>query len=378
MARFFGAAELQAPRPVTVEQSEGADSRVLLSRTGALAHNSAMSDSKLSLRQSLESITITRRRTRFQIIHNRAALALTAAAILVIYFIVILITFHPSGITARQDNLSLLIRGSWGVVGFAAAIGVASAGVIQIVKQLAGVRGYFQRIWVMEWIGDRVSNKTLWNRWVIDNRDHITETTDTPTTATFNENLAKQIVDVQRERAASELEEALLGGLSQREFRRVFDLPTEQLCAQISIAADLAMSRPNDFAELLLALTGPSGLKQIDALAQPSLVLADGHIIREPDEDNLEPVYDNMAYPLVSQGVRTGVDLLQISLGQRWRRGIQWSAVIVSGGLGVVAAFLLREPVTTQVLLGVAALVLGGFFAWLVRDLVAIVERARR
>jgi hypothetical protein len=62
---------------------------------------------------------------------------------------------------------------------------------------------------------------------------------------------------VQRERAASELEEALLGGLSPREFRRVFDLPTEQLCAQISISADLAMSRPSDFAELLLALTGP-------------------------------------------------------------------------------------------------------------------------
>jgi hypothetical protein len=109
------------------------------------------------------------------------------AAIAIIYFIVILITFHPSGITGRQDNLSLLIRGSWGVVGFAAAIGVASVGVIQIVKQLAGVRGYFQRIWVMEWIGDRVSNKSLWNRWVIDNRDHITETPDTPTTVTVNE-----------------------------------------------------------------------------------------------------------------------------------------------------------------------------------------------
>jgi hypothetical protein len=192
-----------------------------------------MSDTKPSPRQLLESITITRRRTPYQIIHNRAALALAVAAIAIIYFIVILITFHPSGITGRRDNLSLLIRGSWGVVGFAAAIGVASAGVIQIVKQLAGVRGYFQRIWVMEWIGDRVSNKSLWNRWVIDNRDNITETPDTPTTVTVNENLAKQIADVQRERGASELEEALLGGLSPREFRRVFDLPTEQLCAQI-------------------------------------------------------------------------------------------------------------------------------------------------
>jgi hypothetical protein len=247
------------------------------------------------------------------------------------------------------------------------------------VKQLAGVRGYFQRLWVEEWIGDRISNELLWNRWMVDHGELISGTSGL-VGKEANENPGIRIAEVQREQAASELEEALLGGLSKREFARVFDLPTEQLCAQISIAADLALTRPNEFAELLLALTGPAGLKHIDVLAPPSAVESDGQIIRKPGarDDDEQPGEAHLAYPAVAQGVRAGVDLLQISLGQRWRRGIQWSAVVLSGGLGVVGAFLLREPVTAQVLLGVAALFLGGFFAWLARDLVAIVERARR
>jgi len=35
--------------------------------------------------------------------------------------------------------------------------------------------------------------------------------------------------------------------------QRVFDLPIEQLCAQISAAADRAMAQPHLYAELLLA-----------------------------------------------------------------------------------------------------------------------------
>jgi hypothetical protein len=310
---------------------------------------------------------------------------------LIVIIIILLIEVHPPGITAGKENLSLLIRGSWGVVGFAAAIGVASAGVVQVAKQLSGIRGYFQRSWVKEWMEDRVSNGLLWNRWIADHAELVTGGTAAATAEGSLATLAEKIAKVQRERAASELEEALLGGLSRREFTKVFDLSTEQLCAQVSIAADLAMNRPNEFSELLLALTGPAGLKQIDALTSPANVLPDGEITREPPPESTEgePGEDNeentaralaaqVAYPLVAQGVRAGVDLLQISLGQRWRRGVQWSAVVVSGSLGAMGAFLLREPLAAQILLGVTALILGGFFAWLARDLVAIIERARR
>jgi hypothetical protein len=191
---------------------------------------------------------------------------------------------------------------------------------------------------------------------------------------------------VQHERAVEELEKSLLGGMSKREFRRVFDLPIEQLSAQVGIAADLAISQPADYAELLLALAGPARLGEIDVLAPPVHVNDDGRIIRAPAAaiaDASDAAYnsggdDGTAYVLVAQSVRAGVDMMQISLGQRWRRGVQGSAAVVSGILGVIGAFLLHGSVTSEVLLGVVAFVLGGFFAWLVRDIVAIVERARR
>lgn len=354
-----------------------------MSAADARAHNSAMPNSAPEPKPSLEPIRITRSRATDQATGFLTAITLVVTILVTV--IVLLIQLKSAGVATEHDSLSLLIRGSWGVVGFSAAVGIASAGAIQIVKQLAGVRGYFQRIWVFEWMGSRISNESLWNRWLIDNSGRIAEIPDGVDAKIQRDSLALGVARVQRERAASELEEALLGGLSARELLRVFDLPTEQLCAQIGIAADQAMSRPNDYAELLLALTGPAGLKRIDVLAPPSIVFPDGQIVRERgredlDEENtaFEPDENDMAYPLVAQGVRAGVDMLQISLGQRWRRGIQWSAVVVSGILGVIGAFLLGEPVTAQVLLGVSALVLGGSFAWLARDLVAIVERARR
>lgn len=96
------------------------------------------------------------------------------------------------------------------------------------------------------------------------------------------------------------MQKALLGGLSTHELQRVFNLPVEQLCAQIGTAADLAMSEPQDYAELLLALTGPAWLKEIDSLAPPANVV-NGRIVRRRSEDN-------MAYALVAQAARAGVD----------------------------------------------------------------------
>jgi hypothetical protein len=293
-----------------------------------------------------------------------------AALVIIVTIIVVLATTQTAPkLAVPREAFNILTQRFWAVLGFAVGIGVASAAAIQLAKQLFRVRSRFQRRWVMDWIGERCAIEPLWADWLERHRA-IERTLSAPPDAAPV--LASALAASQRKLAAEELQEALLGGRTKRALRDVFDLPIEQLCAQISSAADLAIAEPDRNAELLLGLMGPTGLKDIDSLAPPRRIV-DGRIER------IEPARSKKAdaYPPVAQGVRTGIDVMQISVGQRWRRGVQSSAVLISGILGVIGVFFARVTWPTRGLFILAALVFGGFFAWLVRDLTAIIERIR-
>jgi hypothetical protein len=304
--------------------------------------------------------------------------AVAAALPLAAVIIGLAATHRTSKLAIPREAFNLLTQRFWAVLGFAVAIGVASAAAIQLAKQLLWVRSRFQRRWVMDWIGERCAIEPLWADWQENN--HMTESySSTAPDAAPVPISASSLAASQRTLAAEELEEALLGGRAPRALRDVFDLPIEQLSAQISSAADLAITRPHRNAELLLGLTGPTGLKDIDRLA-PAQKIIDGRIERierTRNEDEQIRNEDDGAYTRVAQGVRAGIDVMQISVGQRWRRGVQGSAVLICGILGVIGVFFARVTWPTRGLFILAALVFGGFFAWLVRDLTAIIERIR-
>lgn len=308
-----------------------------------------------------------------------------AAIVLVLVAVGLIVALLSPHVSVPREAFGVLTQRSWGVLGFAAAIGVASAATIQLAKQLFGVRSRFQWRWVRDWIGERCAIEPLWANWQKRYSLAVLPAAGAAPAASIVPGgvNAADLADAQRSFATAELESALLGGFADRELRRVFDLPIEQLCAQISAAADQAMAQPHLYAELLLALTGPAGLDDIDALAPPADVVG-GRVIRAPSVDssaagdNPFAGADNRAYARVAQGVRAGIDLMQISVGQRWTRGIRASAVAVCGALGAAGVFFIRITWPTRLLFALAALVLGGFFAWLARDLAAIVERTRR
>ena len=168
---------------------------------------------------------------------------------------------------AKQEAFEVLSHQSWSLLGFAIVVGVASAATVQILKQFLPVRGVLQRRWVMDWIGNRCAVKALWSDWL--KRRKFKESAD-----------AQNVSDAQRTAAAEELEATLLGGFAKWGLRQVFNLPVEQLCAQISSAADFALSQPDQYAELLLALAGPAKLESIDRLAPPYEII-DGRILRK-------------------------------------------------------------------------------------------------
>jgi hypothetical protein len=301
---------------------------------------------------------------------------LAVVVVLALGLIVLALTPSAPKLAVPREAFNILTQRFWAVLGFAVAIGVASAAALQLAKQLFWVRSRFQRRWVMGWIGERCAIEALWADWLERNPKIEGNPSASPDPASASESAsslaASSLAASQRRLAAEELEEALLGGRAKRALRDVFDLPIEQLCAQISSAADLAITEPDRNAELLLGLMGPTGLTHIDSLAPPQRIV-DGRIERK------EPAHSEKAdaYSPVAQGVRTGIDVMQISVGQRWRRGVQGSAVLISGILGVIGVFFARVTWPTRGLFILAALVFGGFFAWLVRDLTAIVERIR-
>ena len=272
----------------------------------------------------------------------------------------LLVGFFSSSITVAREPFDLLSHRSWSLIGFAIVIGAGSAATVQMLKQFFPVRAALQRRWVMEWIGDRCAIEALWADWL--ERQKIPKEGSS----------AKAIAGAQSTAAAEELEAALLGGFARGDLRRVFDLAIEHLCAQVSSAADFALSQPERYAELLLALAGPAKLESIDMLAPP-VSITNGRIRRQQAK-----VDSDQSFALLAEGTRAGIDLLQISVGQRWRRTVRAAAVLLSGLFGAFGALLVNQSPSSRLLYTLAALVFGGFFAWVIRDLTAIAERLRR
>jgi hypothetical protein len=198
------------------------------------------------------------------------------------------------------------------MIAVAAVAGVASMAVVQVVKSLFGLRGLYQQRQVKRWIEGRPGGRRGY----------------------------QQFLDV--------LTPADAGDEERSERSYLFDLPIEQLCAQVSGAADLALESPNgEYVDFLNSLAGKS------------LTDARGNQIQS------------------SHSIRAGIDQLQVSVGHRWRAYIRATAVWLSGLIGIAIVVASPSPAHQRGLDILAAVLVGGFISWFARDITAVVERLR-
>jgi len=232
---------------------------------------------------------------------------------------------HPQpGVTFISETAAII----W----FSLFTGLCSMVVIEVAKRLLGFRGIYQsrqvRVWLMSRAPNEKDGSSAYDRLV-------------------------------------EILGGLPGSASWRGtsyvayLRRLFDLPIEQLSAQIRLAADAVIVNPWRDKALIAAFAG----RNVVLAAEKDALGTEG------------PAFDEVE---VVQFINGGIDALQITVGEGWRRYIRTIAAIVSGALGV--AFLKLVPVhyVSSELYILASLVLGGFFAWFLRDLAAVVEKLRR
>jgi hypothetical protein len=187
----------------------------------------------------------------------------------------------------------------------------------------------------------------------------------------------------------------------------VFGLPIQLLSAQISNAADIALTEPWRYPLLYHTLTrSAEDVRRLRKLAE-SQRPGDSPASEDPSDIDDEVLVrtagqweaaragemtsitvqglEYLGYTVssgdsrsfqASQRARATLDSLQVVVGERWRRSVQAASVLIAGLAGLLIQ--LTQPSPSRWLYIMAAALIGGPLAWTIRDITAVIERWRR
>jgi hypothetical protein len=255
-------------------------------------------------------------------------------AIIILAFVSPIASFHVRAATATPVSTVAL-----SILWFALVCGLASMATVETAKRLVALRSLYQRRQVKLWVTGRVRPADAWS-------GALTEL----------------------DQAMGLLPSALPPNFDSSDFRlrrrALYDLPIGQLVAQISIAADLALSDPGHYRSL------PSVLVGEDSSAPAQTTSA------TQTENATQSTESASTRIRESQLLRVALDQLQISVGERWRRYVQGTALWLSGAYGIAVAYMLEVSGRSVYIL--AALFIGGLFSWVARDVASGLERWHR
>ena len=298
------------------------------------------------------------------------ALAIAAYAIL---------TYRSPAFIVRRPPVTAFVQLTAALLAVAALTGIASMAIVQVAKNLFNLRGLYQERQIRQWLADRGSDHDYRSFSQLleglglkaaSQAPNKGEAQPTPDTGTTSPQTTKW-------RWPSDVDRA--------EVRRFFGLPIEQLTPQIGAVAELASAEGNRLA-LLKSLAGKSGWPKIDQFAartsgpsptpaagQPAAQTGGQPVAQTGQEDEEVELRLELAHL-----IRGGLDQLQVSIGERWRHYARATAAWLSGALALIMSYVVHLSPGVRTVSVLSALILGGFFSWLARDLVAVVERIRR
>jgi hypothetical protein len=248
--------------------------------------------------------------------------------------------------------------------GTIAGAGVLAMALIQGLRALLPLRGVFHRVTLERWIDDATSERS-------------------PSLG-------------RRRRIFRGVTRLARGHVSADRYA-LLDLPIEQLCGQIAAGADRLLDapfaatletsgsqrRPATVKEVLTALAA-GGEKDIDAYLKLAGKMVLGTTMTEASDDSESKRAPDSASAIpdsaqdylrlrtsISQRIQRNIDGLQISTTFWWRRVVRSLAFTVCGVLGLS---LFNGRITYTVMCAIV----GGFVATASRDLIAVIEKARR
>lgn len=238
------------------------------------------------------------------------------------------------------------------------AVGILTMALIQTVKDAAPVRRWFQRRWVRDWL----RRGEEWERvpwWPLLRRPRPFRSAD-------------------ERRQAREVEQDLVTLATGGDSEALYDLPIEQLCAQMNAAALIVLDYPWRHVGLLHVLAEGAIPQDVQALVGArELAEKPRSIQTEEDKRLLTDVADPRNR--VAHQIQRNIDALQIAAGYRWKFGLQLASIVVSAGIVVTGLRLFgAETPLDKWPFYILAAILSGFVAPVARDLVATLQQLRK
>lgn len=226
----------------------------------------------------------------------------------------------------------------WGTyLGGIVALSAFSMAILQTLKDLLPIRQKFHRHQLQKWFQERCDK----NQW-------------------------------------SQAEGDLVGLATDGDADAFFDLATEQLCGQMSAAAQIVMEFPQEYADLLHCLT-----KTVPPKTRALLTAEKGPLSRRfetlkqgvskglaPEEQATK--LDDLASAKVRMmhQIQRSIDAFQISALYRWKAGFQWASFILCVAIAFIAS---NGGWPHRLVIGFIA----GFLAPVARDLQAKLQQIK-
>jgi hypothetical protein len=255
---------------------------------------------------------------------------------------------------------------AWSLAKFAVGVGALAMALIQIIRVLIPIRGYFQRQQLLDWLVRSQGSVVLPERRGYDPMQ-----------------VAK--------RAMFEFETRSIGRpeyLRPLHYTRDFyDSSTEQLSAQLNAAIEAGLDIPWEMPDLLSCFFGHEGMRLLEILFEGSVW---GARYQQPEQpvDERKLLRKAEARASLSRLAQFRIDTFQIETAGRWRRYLRSIVTFTSLTLSFAVttgatwhssrAPNFRGHIASIVFYSMLEGLIAAFVAMFLRDLVAIVETKRR
>jgi hypothetical protein len=255
-------------------------------------------------------------------------------------------------------------------------VGVLTMAFVQVTRTLIPLRGFFHRSEIKEWLTSdlplgAVAGLSLGAFGEIRGALQLDRLSVDDAMAEFERRTGVPRVD--RVNRFGRLLQAVWAPL-------MYDLPIEQLCGQLTVTYEGAMDNPSAFPNLLVCVTGPTGLEDLLTVIRAGRE----RLAVPPGTSSEKAMEEAQARARLIRMSQLRIDAFQIGSGGRWRRWLRAVVVGLSvvGSWGIIASSI-PEKATEGTRLGyviysVLVGLISGYLAMFIRDMTAIVELRRR
>jgi hypothetical protein len=317
---------------------------------------------------------------------RRARIALLVVLLVVSFCVVYALTIAVR--LSHIPSFAVAASTAWSFLVFCFAIALLTMAFVQIGRMLIPVRGWFHGRMLYLWfsraiepasdpeaqMGDPNEIQEVWSS--LCNRIYPSESERRPS-------VEKALWQFRQNSSYGRAGKTYIGRLFGRGYPLVYDLPLEQLAAQIVLAAELALDKPREFSDLLLCVVGVEGARDLSTV-YPVYPPQSPAVPSGTETAKRTALEDAQARAALARIIQRRSDNFLIEVGGRWRRDLRlvvtaccvtFACLITLSSLGRQTRLIVWGSYFVYAVLGG---LLAAFLSMLMRDVSAVIEGRRK